>query len=74
MLEKSQGEPAKMVDLAKDYTEDAIKQFAAAVDASYANLYTRAGHYLDDGGKAITLTPEIAKDIFCIYASKISKR
>ncbi len=73
MLEKSQGEPAKMVDLAKDYTEDAIKQFAAAVDASYANLYTRAGHYLDDGGKAITLTPEIAKDIFAYMQAKFQR-
>lgn len=73
MLEKSQGEPAKMVDLAKDYTEDAIKQFAAAVDASYANLYTRAGHYLDDAGKAITLTPEIAKEIFAYMQAKFQR-
>ncbi len=73
MLEKSQGEPAKMVDLAKDYTEDAIKQFAAAVDASYANLYTRAGHYLDDAGKAIALTPEIAKDIFAYMQAKFQR-
>ena len=34
--------------LASDYTNDAIKQFAVGVDASFANLYTRAGHYLDD--------------------------
>lgn len=73
MLEKSQGEPDKMVYQAKDYTEDAIKQFAAAVDASYANLYTRAGHYLDDGGKAITLTPEIAKDIFAFMQAKFQR-
>ena len=73
MLEKSQGEPAKMVDLAKDYTEDAIKQFAAAVDASYANLYTRAGHYLDDAGKAITLTPDIAKEIFAYMQAKFQR-
>lgn len=73
MLEKSYGEPEKMVDLAKDYTEDAIKQFAAAVDASYANLYTRAGHYLDDAGKAITLTPEIAKDIFAYMQAQFQR-
>lgn len=73
MLQKSQAEPAKTVDLAKDYTEDAIKQFAAAVDASYANLYTRAGHYLDDSGKAITLTPEIAKEIFAYMQAKFQR-
>ena len=54
-------DPAK--SLAKDYTDDAIKQFAAAVDSAYANLYTRAGHYLDNSGSAITLTPQVAKDI-----------
>lgn len=73
MLEKSQGEPAKMVNLAKDYTEDAIKQFAAAVDASYANLYTRAGHYLDNSGKAIDLTPDIAKEIFAYMQAKFQR-
>ena len=54
-------ETKDVVDVAKDYTDDAIKQFAAAVDASYANLYTRAGHYLDDNGSAITLTATTAK-------------
>lgn len=73
MLYKSFDEPEKMVDLAKDYTEDAIKQFAAAVDASYANLYTRAGHYLDDNGSAITLTPEIAKEIFAYMQAKFQR-
>ena len=61
----SSGSAAEQVELTKDYTNDAIKQFAAAVDASYANLYTRAGHYLDNKGEAIVLTPENAKDIFC---------
>ena len=64
MLQNSQDNPGKMVDLAKDYTNDAIKQFAAAVDSAYANLYTRAGHYLDDEGEAIVLTADTAKDIF----------
>lgn len=50
MLEASKDNPDNMVNLAKDYTEDAIKQFAASVDSAYANLYTRAGHYLDDNG------------------------
>ena len=55
MMEKSSEEPEKMASLAKEYTNDAIKQFAAAVDSAYANLYTRAGHYLDDNGNAIAL-------------------
>ncbi len=73
MLEKSYADPHRMMDLAKDYTDDAIKQFAAAVDASYANLYTRAGHYLDNNGKAIDLTPEIAKDIFAYMQAKFQR-
>lgn len=73
MMRKSYDDPDRMVDLAKDYTADAIKQFAAAVDTAYANLYTRAGHYLDDGGKAITLTPEIAKDIFAYMQAKFQR-
>lgn len=63
MMQRSSDNPESQVELAKDYTNDAIKQFAAAVDASYANLYTRAGHYLDNSGEAITLSAENAKDI-----------
>ena len=70
MLHQSFDTPEKMVDLAKDYTAYASKQFAASVDASYANLYTRAGHYLDDNGSAITLTPTVAKDIFAYMQAK----
>lgn len=73
MLEGSKADPEGQVELAKDYTNDAIKQFAAAVDAAYANLYTRAGHYLDDSGSAITLTPEIAKDIFAYMQAKFQR-
>ena len=73
MMRKSYDDPDRMVDLAKDYTADAIKQFAAAVDTAYANLYTRAGHYLDDAGKAITLTPDIAKEIFAYMQAKFQR-
>ena len=73
MLEASKANPEGMVDLAKDYTADAIKQFAASVDAAYANLYTRAGHYLDDGGSAIALTPQVAKDIFAYMQAKFQR-
>jgi len=51
------------VDLAKEYSNDAIKQFAAAVDKAFAGLYTRAGYYLDNSGSAITLTSTVARDI-----------
>lgn len=73
MIAKTDGEYDKTVDLAKDYTNDAIKQFAAAVDSAYANLYTRAGHYLDNSGDAITLTPIVAKDIFAYMQAKFQR-
>lgn len=73
MLESNKENPDNMVNLAKEYTEDAIKQFAASVDSAYANLYTRAGHYLDDNGDAIALTPEIAKDIFAYMQAKFQR-
>lgn len=61
------------VDLAKDYAYDAIKQFAASVDAAYANLYTRAAHYLDDDGKAITLDADYAKEILAYMQALFKK-
>lgn len=73
MLKQSMDEPEGQVELAKDYTSDAIKQFSSAVDASYANLYTRAGHYLDNKGNAITLTPQIAKEIFAYMQAKFQR-
>lgn len=51
------------VNLVKEYSSDATKQFAATVDEAYANLYTRAGHYLDNDGEAIELDAEYAKEI-----------
>ena len=73
MLQSMNGDSEKQAELAKDYTNDAIKQFAASVDAAYANLYTRAGHYLDDDGDAITLTPAIAKDILAYMQAKFQR-
>lgn len=60
-------------ELASDYTNDAIKQFAAGVDASFANLYTRAGHYLDNNGSAITLDAEYAKEILAYMQAEFQR-
>ena len=73
MLEEAQDTPEKMGLLAKEYTEDAIKQFAAAVDCAYADLYTRAGHYLDDEGDAIELTQTNARDILAYMQAKFQR-
>lgn len=59
--------------LASDYTNDAIKQFAAGVDESFANLYTRAGHTLDDNGKAIPLDAEYAKEILAYMQAEFQR-
>ncbi|MCM1266124.1 MAG: hypothetical protein NC200_07990 [Candidatus Gastranaerophilales bacterium] len=59
--------------LAADYTNDAIKQFAAGVDASFAQLYTRAGHYLDDAGKAINLDAAYAKEILAYMQAEFQR-
>lgn len=61
------------VELAKEYSADGIKQFAAGVDAAYASLYTRAGYYLDNDGAAITLTADKAKDILAYMAAKFQR-
>lgn len=61
------------VELAKEYTSDAIKQFASAVDSAYGALYARAGHYLDDAGSAITLDADLAKEILAYMQAKFQK-
>ena len=73
MLEESNTDSKSQVELAKDYTDDAIKQFAATVDAAYANLYTRAGHYLDNSGSAIVLSANNAKDILAYMQAKFQR-
>ena len=57
----------------KEYANDAIKQFAAGVDQAYANLYTRAGHYVDDNGEAIALDAEYAKEILAYMQAKFKR-
>ncbi len=61
------------VKLIKNYTQDAIKQFAARVDKAYGGLYTRAGHYVDNSGEAITLTPKLAKEILAYMQAEFQK-
>ena len=61
------------VNLVKEYSSDAIKQFAAYVDASYAGLYTRAGHYIDDKGSAIETSKTNVKDLLA-YMQATFKR
>jgi hypothetical protein len=59
--------------LVTDYTNDAIKQFSASVDKSFADLYTRAGHYLDDNGKAIKLDADYAKEILAYMQAEFQR-
>lgn len=61
------------VALAKEYSADAIKQFAAAVDADYAKLYPNAGHYIDNGGSAITLSATNVKDLLSVMATEFQR-
>jgi hypothetical protein len=63
----------QQVNLAKEYTSDAIKQFAAGVDSAFGNLYTRAGHYLDNSGSAITLDADYAKEILAYMQAKFQR-
>ena len=63
----------KLQELVTSYREDVVKQFASAVDTAYANLYTRAGHYVDDNGEAITIDPTIAKDLFAYMQAKFQR-
>ena len=62
------------INLIKEYSSDAVKQFAATVDSSYADLYTRAGHKVDNGnGEAIDLTPEVAKKLMAYMQAKFKR-
>ncbi len=67
---KSDVDQAKLI---KEYTSDAIKQIASGVDSAYANLYTRAGHYLDDDGSAITLDADYAKEILAYMQAEFQR-
>lgn len=61
------------VNLVKEYSMDAIKQFAASVDGDYGNLFTRAGHYLDNSGSAIALDADYAREILAIMQAKFKR-
>lgn len=61
------------VNIVKEYTQDAISQFAAYVDKAYADLYPRAGHKLDNNGSAIALSATNVRDILA-YMQAVFKR
>jgi hypothetical protein len=61
------------VDLAREYSSDAIKQFAAGIDKAYGALYTRAGYVVDDGGDAVTLDAEYAREILSLMRTKFQR-
>ena len=62
------------VDLAKEYSSDAIKQFASAIDVAYGNLYTRAGHYLSgSSNSSIKLDADYAKEILAYMQAEFKR-
>ena len=70
------------VDLAKEYSSDAIKQFAAGVDAAYGSLYTRAGYVIDKGsvsggsanaGKGLDLDADYARELLSLMRTKFQR-
>lgn len=62
------------VDLAKEYSSDAIKQFASAIDVAYGNLYTRAGHYLSgSSNSSIRLDADYAKEILAYMQAEFKR-
>lgn len=71
---RSQKEKDKQINLVRDYTMDATKQFAASVDTAYGNLYTRAGYKLtDNNNAAIQLDAEYAKEILAWMQAKFKR-
>lgn len=65
----------RKINLVKEYSMDAVKQFSAYVDTLYADLFTRAGHYVDSGtdGNAIELDAEYAKEILAYMQAKFQR-
>lgn len=62
------------VNLVKEYSMDAVKQFASSVDQAYADLYTRAGHYVDGGsGASIALSADNVKDLLAYMQAKFKR-
>lgn len=63
----------KLTEYATAYRDDVTKQFASGIDTALANLYTRAGHYVDDNGQAIKLDAKIAKELFAYMQAKFKR-
>lgn len=61
------------VDLAREYSSDAIKQFAAGVDQAFGGLYTRAGYIIDDNGAAVTLDADYAREILALMRTRFQR-
>jgi hypothetical protein len=70
------------VDLAREYSSDAIKQFAAGVDKAYGALYTRAGYVIDKGsvsggsanaGKGLDLDADYARELLSLMRTKFQR-
>lgn len=61
------------VNLVKEYSTDATKQFASAVDGAYANLHSRAGHKCDNGGSPIALDADLSKEILAYMQAKFQR-
>lgn len=67
------------VDLAREYSSDAIKQFAAGVDTAYGGLYTRAGYVIDktdiSGANhyGIDLDADYAREILALMRTKFQR-
>lgn len=76
-IEKQQIENAptmgQKVLIAKEYAQDAIKKFAASVDAAYGALYTRAGHYVDNSGSAIALSKTNVKELLMYMEAEFKR-
>jgi hypothetical protein len=70
------------VDLIKEYSSDAVKQFSATVDKAYGELFTRAGYKIDAGsvsggsanaGKGIDLDADYAREILALMRTQFQK-
>lgn len=61
------------VKLATEYSQDAIKQFAAAVDGAYAALFPLAGHYIDNSGSGYTLSATNVRDMFAYMQNEFKR-
>ena len=64
----------QQVDLAREYCDDAIEQFAACIDKEYGKLWVNAGHKLtDDADAAIALDADLAKEILAYMQAKFQR-